>query len=60
MFKHYVCNIVAREVFDIILVKQTVGQYELHTKLVTATHQDFLEGSNHSHCDLEVLCQSRI
>jgi hypothetical protein len=60
MFNHYVCNIVAREVFNIKLVKQKVGQYELHTKLVPATHHDFLQGSNHSHCDSEVLCQLRI
>jgi hypothetical protein len=54
-FKHYVCNTDAWEVVNIKLVKQKVGQYELHTKLATATHH-ILQGSNLSHCDSEVLC----
>ena len=45
--KHYVCNTVAWEVFNIKLDKQKVGQYELHThtQLVTVTHHDILQGS---------------
>ena len=58
--KHYAYNTVAWAVFNNRLVKQKVGQYELHTELVTATHHDFLQGSNHAHCDSEVLCQLRI